>query len=59
MKSLAQMADELNRLTRRKLEIEASVRMVKLDTPLPIVRALKSEHAEVVGKIRRLERRLK
>lgn len=57
MADLAKLAERLNRLARRKLEIEAAVRMVDLTTTTERVRSLKREHARVVATIERLERR--
>ncbi len=59
MKSLAEKAELLNALTRRRLVIEAAVRTVDLATPLERVRELKREHARVVRRIQRLEGKLK
>jgi hypothetical protein len=59
MASLERLADRLNQLARRKLEIEAQVKMVDLSTSTTRVRSLKREHARVVATIARLERRLK
>jgi primosomal protein N'' len=59
MADLVKLTERLNRLTRRKLEIEAAVKMVDLSTSTERVRALKHEHARCDQAIERLERRLK
>lgn len=59
MSSLEKRVERLNALTRRKLELEAMVRMVDLGTTTERVRTLKREHRRVVEKIAYLEGRLK
>lgn len=56
MADLVKLAERLNALLRRKLEVEAAVRMVDLSTTTERVRALKREHAELVDRIARLQR---
>lgn len=58
-RGLVQLAALLNELTRRRLEVEAQLRMVTLLTSLQVVQALKREHAALTGRIARLEARLK
>lgn len=59
MKDLHAKAALLNALTRRKLEVEAAVRMIVSETALQKVQALKREHANLVKRIARLESVLK
>lgn len=59
MKSLADKASLLNALVRRRLEIESQVRMIDLSTSSQRVQALKREHARLVGRIKRLEGKLR
>jgi hypothetical protein len=56
MRNLVRAAEILNALTRRKLELEAKVRMVTSSTSYAEVVAIKLEHASVVQRIERIEK---
>jgi hypothetical protein len=58
MTDLARRVEVLNGLTRRKLELEAALRMVTWETSSALVRRAKRELLHVNARIKRLEEKL-
>jgi len=59
MTDLARRAHMLNELQRRKLEIEAALRMVTFETSGAVIRQAKRELARVNTRIKTLEGKLR
>jgi hypothetical protein len=59
MTDLARRVEILNGLTRRKLELEAALRMVTWDTRSSVIRLAKRELARVNARIKTLEGKLR